>query len=123
MPSRDDVVTMATGRPCPLCGRTFQPRGRQRWCSAACRQAAFRGRHFDRLPQRLGQQIKRLRLRDATIYLCNGCGTQYVGEQRCPDCNIFCERVGLGGECPHCSEPVLVAELVPDLEALLGAER
>ncbi len=123
MPSRDDLVTMVADRRCPLCGRSFQPRGRQRWCSAACRQAAFRGRHFGRLQPRLGKQIKQLRLRDSTIYLCSGCGTQYVGEQRCPNCHIFCERLGLGGECPHCSEPVLVADLVPDLGALLGSER
>ena len=123
MPSSDDVVTMRGGRRCPLCGRTFQPRGRQLWCSPACRQAAFRGRHFDRLSPKLSQKIKRLRLRDATIYLCNGCGARYVGEQRCPNCHIFCERAGLGGECPHCNEPVLVADLVPDLEALLESER
>jgi hypothetical protein len=122
MPSSDDVVTMGAGRRCPLCGRGFSPRGRQLWCSAACRQAAFRRRHFDRLPPNLGQQIKRLRQRSTTVYLCSGCGAQYVGEQRCPDCNIFCERVGLGGECPHCSEPVLLADLVPGLEAWLGSE-
>ena len=42
---RNDRETIAQPRTCPLCGRPFQPRGRQRWCSDACRLKAFRRRH------------------------------------------------------------------------------
>ena len=44
--------------------------------------------------------------RPATVYECPSCETRYLGEQRCPDCGIFCRRVGPGGPCPHCDEPV-----------------
>jgi phage FluMu protein Com len=35
-----------------------------------------------------------------------------VGEQRCEDCNTFAVRVGTGGHCPHCDEPVALLELL-----------
>jgi hypothetical protein len=28
------------------------------------------------------------------------------------DCTTFMRKVGIGGSCPHCDEPVAVAELV-----------
>jgi rRNA maturation endonuclease Nob1 len=31
--------------------------------------------------------------------------------RRCEDCNLFTRRLGPGGECPHCGEPVLASEL------------
>jgi len=37
---------------------------------------------------------------------------RYLGEQRCPDCGVFCSRIGLGGACPHCGDPVAVADLI-----------
>jgi hypothetical protein len=40
-PWRDDRVTIA----CLRCGRAFGAVGRQRYCSAACRQAGWRQRH------------------------------------------------------------------------------
>ena len=47
MPSRNDGVTMIgmTSAVRPACGRGFAPRGRRRFCSDACRQAAWRHRH------------------------------------------------------------------------------
>ena len=45
-PSRDDGVTIA----CPICTRPFVPVGRQRVCSAACRQAAYRRRQQAQVP-------------------------------------------------------------------------
>ncbi|MGH2364008.1 MAG: hypothetical protein ACRDHX_05070, partial [Chloroflexota bacterium] len=39
-------------------------------------------------------------------YECSGCGVRLLGEQRCPDCGLFARRLGLGGLCPHCDEPV-----------------
>ena len=40
---------------------------------------------------------------------------------RCPDCGIFCRRVGPGGPCPHCDEPVALTDLVSKIEAILAA--
>ncbi|MBY0396816.1 MAG: hypothetical protein K2X91_10160 [Thermoleophilia bacterium] len=34
------------------------------------------------------------------------------GERCCPECNLFCRRLGPGGKCPHCAEPVAADERV-----------
>jgi len=47
-----------------------------------------------------------------TVYECDGCGVRVVGEQRCEACSTFMRRVGLGGACPGCDEPVTVADLL-----------
>src|SRR5580658_4597018 len=39
-------MTMA----CPVCGSPFEPRGRRRHCSDACRAAAWRRRHAPEAP-------------------------------------------------------------------------
>lgn len=85
--------------PCPVCTRPFVPVGRQRVCSAACRQLAWRRRHPT--------------TRAATVYECPSCETRYLAQQRCPDCGLFCRRVGPGGLCPHCDEPVALTDLLP----------
>jgi hypothetical protein len=46
------------------------------------------------------------------VYECPDCGERQAGTRRCPDCNLFMRRVGPGGSCPHCDEPVLVADLL-----------
>ena len=38
--------------------------------------------------------------------------TRYLGTQRCSECGVFCRRVGAGGLCPECGEPVAVADLL-----------
>jgi hypothetical protein len=96
---------------CPVCGLPFTPVGRQQVCSAACRQAAWRRRHGVPLPT-----IPRRISRAATIYECPSCDTRYLGEQRCPDCGVFCRRAGPGARCPHCDEPVLLADLLLGME-------
>lgn len=106
-PSRNDARNDSEPRPCPVCQQPFLPRGRQRVCSAACRQAAWRQRHPSPLP-RMPQRTPR----PETIYECPSCQARYLGEQRCPDCGVFCRRVGPGGSCPHCGEPVAVADLL-----------
>jgi hypothetical protein len=104
-PLRNDDVTIR----CPCCGRLFTPVGRQRWCSDACRQAAHRRRHQ---PPTLPQPLPPSRpLRPGTVYVCPHCDQRYLGQQRCPDCNVFCQRVGYGGHCPNCDEPVAHDEL------------
>lgn len=34
-----------------------------------------------------------------------------LDEQRCPDCSLFARRIGEGGNCPHCEEPVALSDL------------
>jgi hypothetical protein len=103
-PSRNVGVTI----PCPVCVRSFTPVGRQRVCSAACRQVAWRRRQPTPLPALPSRPV-----RMATVYLCPSCETRFLGQQRCPDCGLFCRRVGPGGPCPHCDEPVALGDLLP----------
>lgn len=106
-PSRNDARDDRGPTPCPVCGQPFRPLGRQRVCSAACRQAVWRRRHPAPAPA-----IPTRAPRASTIYECPSCETRYVGEQRCPECGIFCRKVGPGGFCPHCDEPVLLTDLL-----------
>jgi len=53
----------------------------------------------------------------AVIYQCPECEQRYVDERRCPDCQLFCRRIDLGGECPHCAEPVALSDLHIEQEA------
>jgi hypothetical protein len=105
-PSRNDGVTIL----CPVCERRFLPTGRQKVCSAACRQALFRRRHAA-TGTRLVLPPHRSR-RNGTIYECPVCKARYLGQQRCSECCVFCRRVGAGGPCPECGEPVAVADLL-----------
>ena len=106
LPSRHDGVTMA----CPVCGCAFTVAGRRRFCSDACRAAAYRRRNAIVRPVVVvPTPTRRVPM---TVYECGGCGVRAVGEQRCPDCSTFMRRVGLGGPCPGCDEPVTVAELI-----------
>ncbi len=50
----------------------------------------------------------------AAIYQCPDCEERYLDERRCPDCQLFCRRVGTGGLCPHCDEPVAVTDLTEE---------
>jgi hypothetical protein len=110
-PSRNDDVTIL----CPICRvRRFVPIGRKRVCSPACRQAAFRRRHSTVRDLPVVPPASRPR-RDRTIYQCPSCDTRYLGLQRCPECGVFCRRVGTGGLCPECGEPVAVADLLDDV--------
>ena len=104
LPLRNVGVTIA----CPICAQLFTPAGRQRVCSAACRQATWRQRHPITSPA-----IPRRTHPTVTVYECPLCETRFLGQQRCPDCRIFCRRVGPGGPCPHCDEPVALADLLP----------
>ena len=103
IPWRNVGLTIA----CPVCGAGFRPGGRRRFCSDACRQAAWRRRHPTPLPPFPARTPPA-----ATIYECPSCGARFLGEQRCDDCHLFCRRVGPGGPCPHCDEPIAVADLL-----------
>lgn len=105
---------------CPVCTAP-RPSSRARYCSEACKQRAYRHRravstmpdptHLAGALQRLGQRVAQ------TVYECSTCDQRLLGERRCPDCHRFCRAVGLGGACPQCDEPILLAELL-GLEAV-----
>jgi hypothetical protein len=105
-PSRDDHETTS----CPVCQHPFTPAGRQAYCSPRCRKTAFRRRHQDP-PDAIAVPPARPRSRYA-IYECPGCELRQAGRQRCDDCGIFGRKIGTGGPCPHCSEPVTVSDLL-----------
>jgi hypothetical protein len=98
-PVRDDTATIT----CPVCGVAFTPEGRQRHCSTACRQRAWR--------RRRQAPTEPLVTRADTVYACPNCDTRYLGVQRCDDCNVFARRLGPGGLCPCCDEPVAISDL------------
>jgi hypothetical protein len=47
----------------------------------------------------------------SVVYECPECQERLVDERRCPDCNVFGRRLGVGGCCPSCGEIVTVDEL------------
>jgi predicted RNA-binding Zn-ribbon protein involved in translation (DUF1610 family) len=49
----------------------------------------------------------------SVVYKCPSCGERLF-ERRCPECNVFCRRLGPGGRCPSCDEMLLVEELGGD---------
>ena len=104
------------GRPCPVCETGTVP-PRARYCSDACKQRAYRLRHAAGGPTDLTTLVAEPQRRQAlvahTVYECPTCETRLLGEQRCPDCHVFCRRLGLGGLCPHCDEPVLLTDILP----------
>ena len=106
LPSRHDVVTIT----CPVCQHTFNPSGRRRFCSDACRAAAYRRRRDAAQPSIVVPRANPRR--PITVYECDTCGARALGEQRCDECSTFMRRVGIGGHCPSCDEPVAVAELL-----------
>jgi len=113
----DATASTATERRCPVC-QTDTVAARARYCSDACKQRAYRLRQATSAPVELDALTADLRRRRAlvaqTVYECPACETRYLGEQYCPDCHTFCRRVGPGGACPHCAEPVAVSDLLPD---------
>lgn len=108
-PPRDDDVT--TSARCPCCGTRFVRIRRQRYCSPACRQTAYRRRQpTTSTPDRPAPAAARPR-REITVYLCGECEQRYLGEQWCHDCNRPCRKIDTGGLCPHCDEPVTIMDL------------
>ena len=110
-PSRNDDRNDSAAA-CPACGQPFTPAGRRRWCSDACRQASWRRRHLTPAPAAALPSSPPPASRDATIYQCGDCGQRYLGQQRCDDCGTFCRRIGPGGTCPHCDEPIAINDLI-----------
>ena len=109
----DDGTTVT----CPVCQQSFARQGKRQWCSDACKAAAWRRRR-QAAPPRVLIPPARPR-RPITVYECEGCGARAVGQQRCEECGTFMRKLGLGGPCPHCDEPVAVTELL-DQEVVLS---
>lgn len=110
-PSRDDDATT----PCPVCGCPFVVTGRRRYCSDGCRRTAWTSRHRSS-PAPVVVVAPAGSRRPHTVYECDACGLRALGEQRCEDCGVFMRRVGLGGPCPSCDEPVAAGELIEVVE-------
>jgi hypothetical protein len=97
------------GSACPVCSRGFIPAGRQQFCSSVCRKRAFRARR--------GLTAVRVVVpagaprRERTVYECPDCGQRQAGVQWCADCVRPTRVAGLGGDCPHCGEPVTAEDL------------
>jgi hypothetical protein len=104
---------------CLICGNS-RPSMRALYCDDACKQRAFRLRHRASISVDLAtlrQDLQRRKVLVAhTIYECGNCGEQYVGERRCPECHTFTRALGLGGTCPDCDTPILLADLLEEEE-------
>jgi hypothetical protein len=107
-PPRNDNETTTR---CPVCRAAFTPIRRQRYCTPACRQAAWRARHTPPpstpdivIPQNISR-------RDITVYHCSDCDTRTLGQQWCHDCHRPRTRIDLGGLCPHCDEPITISDI------------
>jgi hypothetical protein len=115
-PSRDDIrndnPAPSDTRTCPACHSAFTPIRRQRYCTPACRQAAWRTRHPIPAPKPSTTTAAPTTRRHTTVYQCTECDTRYLGQQWCHDCNKPCIRLGTGGSCPHCDEPVTITDLI-----------
>jgi hypothetical protein len=107
IPLRHDPVTI----PCPICTQPFIPAGKRLYCTPACNAAAYRRRKHAAAATTIVVPRHRPR-KPITIYECDTCGTRTIGQQRCHDCGTFMRRIGIGGPCPHCDEPVAITDLL-----------
>jgi hypothetical protein len=108
-PCRDDNVTPASpAARCPVCTAAFTPVRRQQYCSPACKQKAYRARRPVPEPAPAPGPARR----QASIYQCSECDERYLASQWCHDCNRPCAKIGYGGLCPGCQEPITITELL-----------
>ena len=96
---------------CPVCRAPFTPIRRQRYCTPACRQAAWRARHTQPASAPDIVTPQGISRRDITVYHCPECDTRTLAQQWCHDCNRPRTRVDLGGLCPHCDEPITISDI------------
>ena len=102
---------------CAVCGQPLLPVGRSRcFCSAACRQAAYRRRQ-QTVDERVVPLPRRRSRLEGTLYQCPECETRYLAEQWCHDCSRPCQRLGARGICPCCEEMITIEELTEDTGA------
>jgi len=107
-PWRNDNETTTR---CVVCQAPFTPIRRRRYCTPACRQAAWRARHTPPASEPdivIPRDISR---RVITVYYCSDCDTRTLGEQWCHDCHRPRTRLDAGGLCPHCDEPITISDI------------
>ncbi len=110
-PPRNEIETTTGPRPsCPICGAGFTRSRRQRYCTPACRQAAWRA--HTHTPAVTSTAVAPRHRREVTVYACAECDQRYLAQQWYPDCQRPCRRVDIGGLCPHCDEPVAIIDLL-----------
>ena len=114
--SRDASTTASQdGSGCMVCGKSLVDT-RAKVCSAAHRQLAYRLRQRRPLvsngPDLRRELQRQRRLTAHTLYECPNCQERFVRERRCPSCRLFCRSLGLGGHCPECDQPILLADLL-----------
>ncbi|MGQ0680338.1 MAG: hypothetical protein ACT4OM_11915 [Actinomycetota bacterium] len=107
--------TLAT---CPVCQGRFVVHGKQLYCGKPCRDTAYRRRKHSAI-RRIPQPPTRPR-RGLSVYECEGCGKRSLGYERCEQCRKFLRKLGLGGSCPYCDEPVTVTDLLKEEVAPRG---
>ena len=105
MPWRNGSVTDT----CAVCSGPLPPGRPRSTCSDRCRQKAWRLRHHT--PVAIPELPKAQPRKAHTVYECPDCETRLLGVQRC-DCGAFMRRLGPGGNCPCCSEPITFDELL-----------
>jgi hypothetical protein len=100
-------------RICQFCGNEYEGGSRRRsYCDAVCRQAAFRARRQQPVIPAPPRRAHRLDV----LYECAACGERLVNEQRCETCCRFAKRLGVAVTCPSCDEPLLLSELLEQLQ-------
>ena len=105
LPNRDnDRVCDGLMVPCARCYKPFERSGRGRYCSSACRQGAYRDRQPDPPPPTKS-------IKPVVVYECPTCEQRFLDTRRCPDCNLYCRRIGTSAPGPHCDQPVAHADL------------
>jgi len=107
----DNTTTTPDQLLCPVCRSPFIRVRRQRFCSDNCRKTAWNRTHQANQPPTHPVPPPGRR-RQTTVYSCPSCEVRYYAQQWCPDCNQPCTRIGLGGRCPHCEEPVALTDLL-----------
>ena len=110
IPVRDDYATAR----CRYCDVALSGRSDQQFCSTEHRQKAWR--QLNSAPVAPVLVVPK----SDTVYECPECGARLLGEQRCRECNTWCRRIGPGGLCPCCDEPISVTEIL-DPEQFVGA--
>jgi hypothetical protein len=105
--------------PAPNC-RNLVTSARAQYCSDGCRMRAFRERRLLASSRQVIAKLTPQAPVGAFVYECANCGERYLGERRCPECHLFNRNLGLGGSCPDCDRPIVLAELLPGLDLPAG---
>lgn len=94
---------------CPVCQGQFAGPGNKLFCSKLCRDTDYRRRKQSKSRP---INIQLARPRRVTVYQCDGCKQRSLDTQRCQGCGTCMRKVGLGGLCPHCDQPVTVVDVL-----------